>query len=74
MHFSTDSHTYGGTLENGPCVFPFTYKGVEYTDCTRTEWNWYWCGGEDYDENDDDRKWGECARKDSNYAHRIVIC
>ena len=45
----------------GPqCVFPFTYKGVEYTECTDVDvWYGTWCATTDDFENNPDM-WMRC--------------
>jgi len=47
-----------------PCVFPFTYEGVNYTTCTFEDEPFPWCstnpnGGETF-YDDDDQLWGYC--------------
>ena len=50
--------TVSGT---GPqCVFPFTYNGVEYTECTDVDvWYGTWCATTDDLENNPDM-WMRC--------------
>merc|ERR1719410_831415 len=45
--------TCGGTGAGGSCRFPFTYRGKEYTECTKKGHNQPWC----YTENGG---WGNC--------------
>ena len=49
----------GGNSEEGDvCVFPFTYDGVEYDECTIIGHNQLWCSiSGDYEA---DGKWGNC--------------
>ncbi|KJE90649.1 hypothetical protein CAOG_01926 [Capsaspora owczarzaki ATCC 30864] len=50
--------TYGGTANGLPCVFPFTYKGVVYTQCTNVDNHRDWCYTDpDYASR---RRWGFC--------------
>ena len=46
--------TYGGTGNGLPCVFPFTYDNVTYTECTSVVRGRPWCS------TDDGRGWGFC--------------
>ena len=40
-----------------PCVFPFTYEGTQYTECTTASWDQPWCSTDsEYDGN-----WGNCV-------------
>eukprot|EP00118_Oscarella_pearsei_P024648 m.306502 g.306502 ORF g.306502 m.306502 type:complete len:305 (+) comp41311_c0_seq1:53-967(+) len=51
--------TCGGTDGGKSCVFPFTYKGVDYYGCTNADHNQPWCStiGGDYQYH---KKWGNC--------------
>jgi hypothetical protein len=51
--------TCGGTANGEACVFPFTYEGVEYDDCTMVEHDQPWCLTRPglFDGHD---KWGNC--------------
>ena len=33
------------TVQNRPCVFPFSYRGVTYDECTYVDSDngWHWC-------------------------------
>ncbi|KAM4633110.1 protein sel-1 homolog 1 isoform 2-T2 [Polymixia lowei] len=50
----------GGTANGEPCIFPFLFQGIEYSDCTtdgRGDGR-LWCATTyDYDQ---DKKWGFC--------------
>ena len=55
--------TIGGMEPNRPCVFPFSYKNIEYTSCTTIENDGtLWCSTEvDGNGNYIERKWGNCG-------------
>ena len=40
------------------CVFPFSYKGVTYEECTSDETEYFWCGTESI--VTDEVGWGYC--------------
>ena len=44
------------------CKFPFSYKGIMYSDCTKTGENFLWCSTKT-DENNKhiSGQWGQCA-------------
>ena len=45
------------------CVFPFTYKGKKYFNCTTKSHNREWCATtKNYDK---DGAWGNCVGKNS---------
>ena len=52
----------GGTGNGAACVFPFTYKGQSFSDCTRTDnAGSLWCATTaNYGK---DKKWGNCPAK-----------
>jgi len=52
------------TTKNEPCVFPFVYKGVTYTQCTATDRDTLWCSTINKP-NGEMRTWGECSRQKS---------
>merc|ERR1719253_1558702 len=50
--------TCGGNADGAPCMFPFTYKGVQYNECTSTDsgdQNKPWCWTDAAS-----TKWGSC--------------
>ena len=50
--------TGGGNGKAGCCVFPFTYRGIQYLDCTDLDHDQKWCAvTSDYDV---DGQWGNC--------------
>ena len=59
------------------CVFPFKYKGIEYTECTDVDSvndgnRYFWCAtkiNEDKEIAEDGRNWGEC----NDYCRRHGI-
>ena len=57
--------TGGGKEKGKPCVFPFSYKGVNYTKCTDVDHSMHWCST-NTDENGHHigGKWGDCKRTD----------
>ena len=52
----------GGDEPGKQCIFPFSYKGITYTECTTYENNGIpWCSTEvDTTGNYIDGKWGNC--------------
>ena len=65
----------GGDDPGKPCVFPFTYKELTYTECTTFENNGtHWCSTEvDASGSYIDGKWGNCnercpTAKPGNYS------
>ena len=49
--------TTGGKM----CVFPFQYKGKEYSECTSEGYNnTYWCGTT-YSVTGSSKTWGMCS-------------
>ena len=54
--------TSGGKVVGAPCVFPFTYNGVTYTDCTSVDDGQAWCStATDDDGNHINNFWGYCG-------------
>eukprot|EP00794_Sanderia_malayensis_P017044 gene17044-18759_t len=52
-------YTTGGNANGAPCVFPFVYRGRNYTSCTRAGHTRQWCATtKNYPA---DGKWGNCA-------------
>ena len=59
------------------CVFPFKYKGIEYTECTDVDSlndgnRYFWCAtkiNEDKEIAEGGRNWGEC----NDYCRRHGI-
>merc|ERR1712032_197353 len=49
----------GNAGPNAVCVFPFTYKGVEYTECTAEDYEEAWCYTNSTDP-DGRQAWGAC--------------
>jgi hypothetical protein len=44
MNIGADTQPGLVSCNNSACVFPFTYRGVEYTDCTNADYgSKYWC-------------------------------
>ena len=51
------------TTKNEKCVFPFTYNGVMFYDCTKWGGSKAWCSlTGNYDK---DKKWGYCNSVDT---------
>jgi len=49
------------TTAGDPCVFPFTYRGVEYLECTFTDSPTPWCATRvDFSGNVITNRWGDC--------------
>ena len=46
-----------------PCVFPFSYNGIEYNSCTHDRFQYFWCGVQ-YNVTDHSG-WGICSSPDS---------
>ena len=68
----------GGDDPGKPCVYPFTYKEITYTECTTFENNnTHWCSTEvDASGNYIDGKWGNCnakcpTAKPGNYSSHV---
>lgn len=67
--------TTGGTANGANCVFPFIYRGTNYTQCTNEEVgpNFFhddWCAiTNNYDI---DKKWGYCVIKINEYQFHPV--
>ena len=55
----------GGDEPGKQCIFPFSYKGITYTECTTFENNGiHWCStGVDTIGNYIEGKWGNCNSK-----------
>nr|XP_058971464.1 zinc metalloproteinase nas-6-like isoform X1 [Pocillopora verrucosa] len=59
---STDDICYTRNTTNGKCcVFPFTYRGVDYYECTTKDFGREWCSLNDVYETR--RQWGFCANE-----------
>lgn len=66
--FTVDNEDDGGypeylaaTYESGyPCIFPFTFDGKEYTNCTMDDWHAPWCAVI-LTVDGAVAKWGDCA-------------
>ena len=57
-------YTLSGNDNNAPCVFPFIYDGMTFTECTSKgdKHNRVWCATtSNYDK---DKKWGYCQTDD----------
>ena len=57
-------YTLSGNDNHAPCVFPFIFNGMEFTDCTSIgcKHNKVWCATtRNYDR---DKKWGHCQTDD----------
>ena len=54
--------TNGGPVQNQPCVFPFIYKGENFSSCTEKKFEYVpWCATEtDTEGKFIDDKWGYC--------------
>ena len=49
------------TLEGDSCIFPFSYKGVTYQSCTKTDSVLAWCATEVTSSGKVvNKKWGDC--------------
>ena len=48
------------TVSCDQCLFPFSYKGVEYNSCTMEDEEYLWCATE-LDENGGIKQWGWCS-------------
>ncbi|PFX22636.1 zinc metalloproteinase nas-4-like [Stylophora pistillata] len=58
---STDSICYTRNTTNGKCcVFPFTYRGVDYYECTTKDFRKEWCSL--HDDYETHGQWGFCAK------------
>ena len=56
--------TVGGRDPGANCVFPFTYEGVVYTECTTVGDDKPWCStltDQNGNHVGDQGKWGYCA-------------
>ena len=53
--------TEGGNGGGANCVFPFKYKNVAYTACTKTDDTKLWCATTS--SYDVDGRWGYCISK-----------
>ena len=42
------------------CVFPFNWNGTQYTQCTKVDFNDYWCGTRTVVQKTDG--WGFCKK------------
>ena len=50
-----------GTMGSRPCVFPFKYKGIAFSDCTTADYSHPWCPlAVDNGGNYIHGAWGEC--------------
>ena len=66
--------TNGGTIPNKPCVFPFNYKGTDYTTCTNVGEDFSWCSTKvDSDGNHIGGNWGSCEPTCPNYMPPGII-
>ena len=53
--------TTTGPDQNKPCVFPFTFSGVTYTECTKANFDHLWCSTKvDDNGNFIQNHWGNC--------------
>lgn len=52
-----------GVGEDVDCVFPFTYRGVQYDKCTTTNSDFAWCSTQISSRGEHVKdQWGECAK------------
>ena len=51
--------TADGNTDGAPCVFPFVYKGQNYTTCTDAAESFLWCATTN--NYDSDEKWSKCV-------------
>ena len=51
--------TVRGNSDGAPCVFPFTYQGIDYNKCIDTNWDGTWCATTG--SYDADNKWSVCT-------------
>ena len=60
--FCMTTREQASPVQNTPCIFPFTYKDVEYNNCTDIDHNAYWCAtGVDNEGKLITGKWGNCG-------------
>lgn len=53
--------TYSSFENSKQCVFPFIYKGIEYSRCTGVDWGQLWCSTETSANGEYvDGEWGNC--------------
>ena len=52
--------TISGPNPNKPCVFPFIYKDISYSQCTTKDHNVLWCPTEVDAYGKYTYKWGNC--------------
>merc|ERR1711872_808198 len=48
-----------------PCVFPFKYNGVMYTECTDVQWRNKWCATATNWKDEYVGAWGDCEIRES---------
>ena len=73
FHFSVpDNDDLLCTANDKPCVFPFIYNGVEYTQCTRTDHEDLWCSTLNY-RNGEMRDWWTCSESKNCGTSLLVI-
>jgi len=60
---TTDCRTVSGPVKDAPCLFPFTYQGEEYHECSTADYGGkLWCSTQtDQDGNYVAGKWGVCG-------------
>ncbi|KAK1803113.1 hypothetical protein P4O66_021652 [Electrophorus voltai] len=68
--YLTDNFTVNGNSRGAPCVFPFLYRGHNYSDCTDLNYHSKWCSTTD--NYDGDRQWGECLSYDVCKSHKTL--
>lgn len=49
------------SVHEAPCVFPFVYDNVTFTECTAFKHDRYWCATK-VDENGDEAEWRNCVQ------------
>ena len=64
LWLSLAGNTHGEcfTVKNERCIFPFTYKGVTYKTCTKTDSELAWCATEVHPSGKVvNNKWEDCG-------------